>query len=101
MTKVILTDSQLLNDLLDTERLTNDEVRAFESMAEELTSGKYAHLTDRQRAWAEGVHGKLGLDPGAANLVSSGQVVVTEAQRQELREFTQSLGPKRLRPPGR
>jgi hypothetical protein len=99
--KVTLTDSKLLKELLDSEKLTDEEVEAFEEMLEGLSSGKFKKLTPKQRDWAEGVHCKLNLDPGTVNLISSGQVKVTEAEKKGLKIFLDSLGPKKLKPPGK
>ena len=99
--KVNLTDAKILNDLLDSEKLTDEEETAFSEMLDSINSRRFQKLTTRQREWAEGVHERLGLDPGAANLVSSGQVKVSEEQREGLQDFLGTLGPKRLRPPGR
>jgi CHAD domain-containing protein len=99
--KVNLTDTQLLEDLLESEKLNEEEEEAFQGMLRDLTSRKYTKLTPRQRDWAEKSHKRLNLDPGAVNLVSSGKVKVTEEERKGLQEFVSSLGPKKLRPPGR
>jgi hypothetical protein len=100
-TKVHLTDTKLLEELIDSEKLNPEEEEAFAGMLKDLTSKKYHKLTQRQRVWAELTHKRFGLDPGSANLVSSGQVKVTEKERAGLQEFITSLGPKKLRPPGR
>jgi hypothetical protein len=99
--KITLSDTKLLTELLDSEKLKDEEVEAFSSMLNNLTSGKLKKLTPNQRDWAEGVHCSLNLDPGTCNLVSSGQVKVTDAQREDLKKFLEKLGPKRLRPPGK
>lgn len=99
--KVTLTDTKLLDELIESEKLTDEELEAFTGMLNNLTSGRFKKLTPNQRDWAEGVHCKLNLDPGTVNLVSSGQVKVTDAQRDELKKFLATLGPKKLRPPGK
>lgn len=100
--KVILSDTKLLNELIDSERLKKDELEAFSGMLANLESGKYHKLTPNQRDWAEGIHCSLNLDPGTCNLVSSGQVKVTETQREDLKKFIEkAVGPKKLKPPGR
>jgi len=96
-----LPEAKLLKELIDSEKLNEEELEAFSGMLEGLTSGKYKKLTPKQKDWAEGMHCRLNLDPGTANLVSSGQVKVTDAQRADLRKFLETLGPKRLRPPGK
>jgi len=99
--KVTLPDLKLLEDLVESEKLEGEEEAAFSRMLGDLLAGKFQKLTKRQRDWAEWTHKRLGLDPGAANLVSSGQLRVTEAEREDLKGFLGTLGPKRLRPPGR
>lgn len=100
--KVTLTDTKLLNELIESEKLTDEELEAFTGMLNNLSSGRFKKLTPNQRDWAEGVHCKLNLDPGTVNLVSSGQVKVTDAQRDELKKFLEThVGPKKLRPPGK
>jgi hypothetical protein len=100
--KITLTDTKLLNELLDSEKLKNEEIEAFSGMLDNLESGKLNKLTPKQRDWAEGVHCSLNLDPGTCNLVSSGQVKVTEAQLEDLKKFIETaVGPKKLKPPGR
>lgn len=99
--KNTLTDSKLLKELIDSEKLNDEELEAFSGMLDGLTSGKGKKLTPKQRDWAEGIHCGLNLDPGTVNLVSSGQVKVTDAQREDLKKFLNTLGPKMLRPPGK
>lgn len=100
--KVTLTDTKLLDELIESEKLTDEELEAFTGMLNNLTSGRFKKLTPNQRDWAEGVHCKLNLDPGTVNLVSSGQVKVTDAQRADLKKFLEThVGPKMLRPPGK
>ena len=99
--EISLPDLKILEDLLGSEKLNEEEESAFTQMHDDLHSGKFQKLTVRQRDWAEGVHRRLGLDPGTENLVSSGRVKVTEEQRSDLKKFLDTLGPKALRPPGR
>ena len=100
--KNTLTDEKILKDLIDSEKLTDEEFEAFSGMLDGITFGKLKKLTPKQRDWAENVHGGLNLDPGTVNLVSSGQVKVTDAQRDGLKKFLEkSSGPKMLRPPGK
>ena len=96
------TDAKVLKDLIDSEKLNDEEFEAFSGMLDGLTFGKMKKLTPAQRDWAEKVHCGLNLDPGTINLVSSGQVKVTDAQRDDLKKFLEkSSGPKMLRPPGK
>jgi hypothetical protein len=100
--QITLTDTKLLNELIDSEKLTDEELEAFSEMLDNLSSGKLKKLTPKQRDWAEGVHCGLNLDPGTVNLVSSGQVKVSDDQREELKKFLEkSSGKKALRPPGK
>lgn len=95
------TDLTLLAECLDEPGLQDEAREAFQRMHDDLTAGRYKRLTKPQHEWVEGVHGRLGLDPGAANLVSSGAVTPTKAERESLRQMLASLGPKPLKPPGR
>jgi hypothetical protein len=99
--KVNLPDSKLLNDLIESEKLNEEEKAAFSRMLGDLVTKKFQKLTPRQRDWAEGVHKRLGLDPGTENLISSGRVKVTAKEMESVKGFLDTLGPKRLRPPGR
>jgi hypothetical protein len=100
--KNTLTDSKILKDLIESEKLTDEEFEAFSGMLDGITFGKLKKLTPKQRDWAEGIHGKLNLDPGSVNLVSSGQIKVTDAQKDDLKNFLEKAsGPKMLRPPGK
>jgi hypothetical protein len=93
-------DLVLLTECLESE--LEDETReAFAGMLGDIESGKWRKLTKRQREWVEGVHGRLGLDPGTENLVSSGAVKPTAAERAALASTLASLGPKPLKPPTR
>lgn len=94
-------DKRMLTELIESGRLNEEQEKAFTSMLEELEAGKRGSLTGRQRDWVAGVHGRFGLDPGTANLVSSGQVKVTAQERKSLNQFLTHLGPKPLKPPGR
>lgn len=97
-----LTDRKLLIELIESEKLSDDESEAFANMLTILKSDKSKKLTSSQRDWAEEVHARFNLDPGAANLVSTGKVKVTDAQREELKQFiANAVGPKKLRPPGK
>lgn len=105
MTKEIknsLTDTKILTELIDSEQLEETEYEAFKEMLGNISSGKIKKLTPKQRDWAEAAHCRLNLDPGTVNLVSSGQVKVTEHQKEELKKFIEKVtGPKLLRPPGK
>ncbi len=73
----------------------------FEGWAERLKSnGATRPLSDKQRAWLEGVARRLDVDLGAQNLVSSGQVKVKPGERERLQEFLGSLD-RPLLPPHR
>lgn len=92
-------DTRLLEDLIESGKLSEDQETAFNRMLEDLRSGKFRSLTERQKEWVKGVHARLGLDPGVENLVSSGKVKVTEQERKSLNAFFDSLGPKPKKPP--
>lgn len=95
------TELEMLEDCIQSGKLDDTTLAAFEGMASDLESGKWARLTVRQRDWLNLMHERLGLDPGAANLVSSGAMKVSNAERQGLKKFIDSLGPRPLKPPGR
>jgi hypothetical protein len=90
----------LLTECLDESALDDVAREAFTRMKSDLERGKWKKLTKAERSWVDGTHEKLGLDPGAANLVASGIVKPTEAERASLRAMVASLGPKVLKPPG-
>jgi hypothetical protein len=49
-------------------------VGAFQRMADDLDSGRWSQLTEKQSAWVRGVHEKLFDSPKYENLWSSGKV---------------------------
>lgn len=51
-----------------------DWYEPFSSMVDDLTASKWPSLTERQRAWVRGVHGRLFDEPQYENLWSSGKV---------------------------
>lgn len=55
-------------------------------------------LTDKQRAWLEGVARRLDVDLGAENLVSSGAVKVKPKERESLQQFLDTLDRPSLPP---
>lgn len=73
-----MTDTTLLNMLLASDALSEDEERAFRSMLGFIESNHRApkQLSSRQRAWAETVYKRLGLDKDepSQNLYSTGSV---------------------------
>jgi hypothetical protein len=93
-------DLTLLSECLGETALHADTREAFERMHRELDLGRYRALSKKQREWALRVHAALGLDPGAENLVTSGEVKPTRAERESLRQMVDSLGPRPLKPPG-
>lgn len=93
-------DLALLGECLGEAALQEETREAFEEMQAQLESGRYRGLTTKQRAWVERVHAALKLDPGVENLVTTGKVKPTAAERASLRNMIDSLGPKPLRPPG-
>ncbi len=73
----------------------------FEGWAERLKNNNCARpLSEKQRNWLEGVARRLDIDPGAANLVSSGAVKVKPRERESLQSFLDSLD-RPLAPPHR
>jgi hypothetical protein len=96
-----ISDRKLLDDLVESGKLTEEQEEAFSKMLDDLTKGTYRKLTERQRSWAESIHARIGLDPGTANLFSTGKVKVTEQDKKGLQTFFDGLGPKVLLPPHR
>lgn len=98
MTEQGKADQELLQRLIDSD--IDEELRTkFEDMKDK--SSRYGgELTRGQRDWALQVAIRAGVDMGSANLVSSGQVKVTEAERTSLQGFLGSLK-KSLVPPHR
>ncbi len=96
-----MTDEELLEEVLS--RDIPDEAREpFQSMLDGLPLRRA--LTEKQRAWVEGVARAIGVDIGASpaeNLVSSGKMRVLPEERKSLAKFQQSLGPLPKKPPGR
>lgn len=94
-------ETELLRECIESGKLDDETVDAFARMLAELEDGRFRKLTPKQREWVLGVHERLGLDPGTENLVTTGAVKITEAERKGLRDWAASLGPKPLKPPGR
>jgi len=97
-------DRKVLQALVrHTDDLEDAEAQAFTDMFDRLESGRQQTMTPKQRDWAEKVYYKHGLEreEPAANLVSTGKVKVTEAERKDLKKFLDSLGPRPLKPPSR
>lgn len=92
-----LTDQQILTALVDSEKLTDVQAEAFTTMLDTVSGGR--SLSRAQRQWAKDIHQQLGLEIPVANLVSSGKVKVTQAERESLKQFLGGLGPKVLKPP--
>lgn len=64
----------------------------FEGWADRLKSnGESRPLSEKQRAWAEGVARRLDIDLGATNLISSGVVKVRPKERERFDAFIGSL----------
>jgi len=98
---MVKSDLVLLGECLDEAALDDETREAFTRMQADIGLARRGLLTPRQREWVEGVHSRLGLDPGTANLVTTGVVKPTDAERRSLRAMVESLGPKPLKPPGR
>lgn len=97
-----MTDLQLLEAILEHEdALTETELDAFDGMCATLRTGRFSTMTAKQKGWAEEVAARLGIDPGASNMVSTGAVRVRPEEREGVATFLKSLGPLPLKPPGR
>ena len=99
-----MTDLELLNACLLTDesraRLGSIAAGAFDGMR--LTIQHGGKLTPKQQAWLYDCAERLGIkDAPSANLVSSGTVNPTAAERASLAEFHLQLGPKVTAPPNR
>lgn len=94
-------EAALLRACLEHDGIGSEAGDAFSDMLERLESGRYKRLTEGQRSYLMGVCSRLGIEPGAENLVTEGKVKPTRAERESLRQFHESLGPKVLKPPGR
>lgn len=92
---------ELLRECIDSGRLSDTNRETFEHFLESLESGKYRALTAGKREWVLKMHAAFGLDPGAANLISSGRVKPAQSERDAVKVMLASLGPKPLKPPGR
>lgn len=94
------TGVQMLHALLDSDRLTDDEHRAFSGMLHRIEGMPYK-LTERQRVWVEEVYDRLDLqsEEPAENLISSGAYKPTAQERE--RKFPWESMPKPRKPPGR
>lgn len=97
-----MTELEMLSACLERESELDDETReAFWAWHSQLVEKRYRSLTQRRRAWLDAICKKLEIEPGSANLVSSGKVKPLATERESLAAFHASLGPKPLRPPGR
>ena len=67
-----VTDAALLDAVLDSDRLDQDERHAFSNMRANLTT--YGKLTPKQRAWLDRVAERLDVAEPSRNLVSAGLV---------------------------
>lgn len=71
----------------------------FEGWAERLKKNACTNpLSIKQRQWLEGIARRLEIDLGAANLVSSGAMVIKPKERESLREFLGTLDRPTLPP---
>jgi hypothetical protein len=71
----------------------------FEGWAERLKTNNCTRpLSEKQRAWIEGVARRLDIDLGAQNLISSGAVKVKPKEQAALHEFLGTLDRPTLPP---
>lgn len=95
-------EAELLSDCIESGKLDEQSMEAFSEWLDKLRSGAWRNpLSPTQRQWLDSWCERLGIDPGAENLVSTGKMKVTDAERASLQSFVAGLGPKRLKPPGR
>ena len=95
-----LSDIELLSHLIESGDLTDSQRDAFQGMLARLRAGRVKELTPSQRQWADGLYDKFDLQAeGAKNLISSGQYVPTEEERNK--KYDWELMKRPLKPPGR
>lgn len=94
-------ERELIRDCVESGRLHEGTETAFREWLDKLESGAWKELSHRQRQWLDDMCERLGIDPGAENLVSSGAMKVTPRERAELKKFVDSLGPRPTKPPGK
>jgi hypothetical protein len=95
------TDLELLDECIEQEdRIGSVAAEAFRRWRGEFESRRRV-LSPRERQWLDDCCRRLGIDDGTMNLVSTGAVKVTQAERDSLGQFYLDLGPKPLAPPGR
>ncbi len=74
------TDVEKLRQVIASEAFDTLDAKtreAFPRMLEDIESGRFRTLTERQRDWVDGVRARLELDAGdAENLFSSGLVPI-------------------------
>jgi hypothetical protein len=96
-------DLKVLRALIKSEEVGEDEQRAFADMYDRIDGRPGKCLSSPQREWAERVYYKLHLDRNepAENVVSTKKVKVTQKERDDLKKWLDTLGPRPLKPPGR
>lgn len=99
-----MTDRELLSELIDSGKLSDDEQTSFESMFDWIVSRDGRQLSEAQRKWVRAI----GLAKGviaeeAQNLFSSGKVPVGIATKKTDGELkaAEILARRPLAPPGR
>ena len=97
-----MTEIEMLTACLEQrDRITGESAEAFENWLDQLERRVFGRLSEPRRKWLDGVCASLGIETGAVNLVSTGKVKPTPAERASLKAFHESLGPKALKPPNR
>ena len=88
----------MLDDLLRSDKVTDEEEEAFRDMRTRVGPDG---LTRKQREWVSDRYRLYDLDAeeGSKNLFSSGQVKVTDAER--AKKYPWEFMKKPLKPPGR
>ncbi len=68
-------ETEMLNALLEDERLDNRELKAFKDMKAFLKANRHRSLSEKQRKWVEGKFEQFDLGAGESlNLFSTGKV---------------------------
>lgn len=88
------TDKQMLTSILNVEKLTPGEKRAFQAMYDDLMNGKIIGLSKMQRLWAGQLYAKYNLD----KVRGPNKPVAVKDKGAPLALDTM---PKPLKPPGR
>lgn len=94
-------EAELIRECLEHEGIDEQSANAFGPWLDSLERGAFRSLSELRREWLLRVCRRLGIETGSENLVSTGVVKPSAAERASLKAFHESLGPRPLKPPGR